>query len=92
MKCFAGGGGTIVLVWLKSDRKYKQFVSNRTQEILKLTRPEMWRHCPTDSNPADIGTRGESPVHLKKILCGSTDPPGSQKVKKAGLISLILSN
>ena len=26
----------------------------------------MWRHCPTDSSPADIGTRGESPVHLKE--------------------------
>ena len=78
MKCFAGGDSTIVLAWLKNDRKYKQFVSNRTQEILKLTRPEMWRHCPTDSNPADIRTRGESPVHLKEILCGSKDPPGSR--------------
>ena len=63
---FCWGDSTIVLAWLKNDRKYKQFVSNRTQEILKLTRPEMWRHCPTDSNPADIGTRGESPVHLKE--------------------------
>ena len=62
---FCWGDSTIVLAWLKNDRKYKQFVSNRTQEILKLTRPEMWRHCPTDSNPADIGTRG-SPVHLKE--------------------------
>ena len=63
---FCWGDSTIVLAWLKNDRKYKQFVSNRTQEILKLTRQEMWRHCPTDSNPADIGTRGESPVHLKE--------------------------
>ena len=51
---------------VKNDQKYKQFVSNRTQEILKLNRSEMWRHCPTDSNPADLGTRGESPVHLKE--------------------------
>ena len=57
---------TIVLAWLKNDRKYKQFVSNRTQEILKLTRPEMWRHCPTDSNPSDTGIHGESHVHLKE--------------------------
>ena len=69
MKCFAGG--TVQSFWLgrlKNDRKYKQFVSNRTQEILKLTKPEMWRHCATDSNPADIGTRGESPVHVKENL------------------------
>ena len=26
----------------------------------ELTKSEMWRHCPTDSNPVDIGTRGES--------------------------------
>ena len=26
----------------------------------------MWRHCPTDSNPADIRTCGESPVLLKE--------------------------
>ena len=42
------------------------FVSDRTQEILKLTKPEMWRHCPTDSNPADMEIRCESPVHLKE--------------------------
>ena len=67
MKC------TIVLAWLKNDRKYKQFVSNRTQEILKLTRPEIWRHCPTDSNPADIGTRGVTCAFERK---SSVVPPG----------------
>ena len=63
---FCWGDSTIVLTWLKNDRKYIQFVSNCTQEILKLTKPEMWRHCSTDSNPADIGIRGGSPVHLKE--------------------------
>ena len=38
---------TIVLFWLKNDRSYKQFVSHRTKEILKLTSPDMWNHCPT---------------------------------------------
>ena len=56
---------TIVLSWLKNDRNYKQFVSNRTKNILKLTSPEMWNHCSTEDNPADIGTRGKSAAELK---------------------------
>ena len=56
---------TIVLSWLKNDRNYKQFVSNRTKNILKLTSPEMWNHCSTEDNPADIGTKGKSAAELK---------------------------
>ena len=56
---------TIVLSWLKNDRSYKQFVSHRTKEILKLTSPDMWSHCPTECNPADIGSRGQSLKDLK---------------------------
>ena len=33
------GDSNIVLAWLKNDQNYKQFVSNRTAEILKLTKP-----------------------------------------------------
>ena len=53
------GDSNIVLAWLKNDQIYKQFVSNRTDEILKLTRPEDWRYCPRNDNPADIGSRGQ---------------------------------
>ena len=56
---------TIGLSWLKNDRNYKQFVSHRTKNILKLTSPEMWNHCSTEDNPADIGTRGKSAAELK---------------------------
>ena len=56
---------TIVLSWLKNDRNYKQFVNNRTKNILKLTSPEMWNHCSTEDNPADIGTRGKLAAELK---------------------------
>ena len=56
---------TIVLSWLKNDRNYKQFVSNHTNNILKLTSPEMWNHCSTKDNSADIGTRGKSAAELK---------------------------
>ena len=37
------GDSNIVLAWLKNDQNYKQFVSNRTAEILKLTEPEVCR-------------------------------------------------
>ena len=46
----------VVLYWLKSQGKeYKQFVRERRNEILRLTDADMWRHCPTYDNPADIG-------------------------------------
>ena len=59
------GDSNIVLVWLKNDQIYKQFVSNQTNEILKLTRPEDWRYCPTNYNPADIGSRGQTISELQ---------------------------
>ena len=49
---------TIVLSWLRIDRSYKQFVSHRTKGILKLASTDMWNHCPTESNQADIGSKG----------------------------------
>ena len=51
---------TIVLSWIKNNRNYKQFVSHRVKEILKLTKPSEWNHCPTKENPADIGSREQS--------------------------------
>ena len=58
--CWYWSDSTIVLSWLKNDANYKQFVSHRTKEILKSTSPENWNHCPTEFNPADVGSRGQS--------------------------------
>lgn len=33
------------------------YVNNRVQRIQKSTRPEQWKHVPTDQNPADQATR-----------------------------------
>ncbi|KRY40160.1 hypothetical protein T01_5604 [Trichinella spiralis] len=50
---------SIVLSWVQGDpRRWKPFVSNRVQEILSLTEPSQWRHCPTAGNPADKLSRG----------------------------------
>ena len=40
------------------SREFKQFIQNRVVEIRRLTKPAQWNYCPTESNPADICSRG----------------------------------
>ena len=49
-----------MLSWLKNDANFE------TKEILKSTSHENWHHCPTDFNPADVGSRGRSLSALKE--------------------------
>eukprot|EP00112_Aurelia_sp_Birch-Aquarium-sp1_P000703 Seg1067.16 transcript_id=Seg1067.16/GoldUCD/mRNA.D3Y31 product="putative protein K02A2.6" protein_id=Seg1067.16/GoldUCD/D3Y31 len=53
------------LLWIKKVGEWKPFVQHRVKEILKLTDRACWQHCPTDSNPADIGSRGTKATKLK---------------------------
>uniref|UniRef100_A0A1B0D8P4 Uncharacterized protein n=1 Tax=Phlebotomus papatasi TaxID=29031 RepID=A0A1B0D8P4_PHLPP len=56
---------TIVLQWLQSHpRRWKQFVANKTSDILEVTTPQDWRYVPTSDNPADCVSRGVSPKEL----------------------------
>lgn len=58
---------TIVLCWINSDAStLKTFVSNRISQIQSLTDSRNWRHVPTDSNPADIISRGINPQHISQ--------------------------
>ena len=50
----------IVLHWLHSTKQLKPFIGNHTREINKLFPVSLWRHCPTNDNPADLLTRGIS--------------------------------
>lgn len=50
----------IVLYWLHSDKKLKQFVSNRVIQIKKVYPAHWWSYCPSADNPADLLTRGIS--------------------------------
>ncbi|GFX64585.1 integrase catalytic domain-containing protein [Trichonephila clavipes] len=51
----------IVLFWIKgSSKRWKQFVSNRVQEISELTDPDSWFHCSGQDNPSDFLSRGLS--------------------------------
>ena len=48
---------TVALQWLKGGGEYKQFVANRVRKIQAC--PDIiWRHVPSQDNPADLGSRG----------------------------------
>ena len=57
----------VTLFWIKGEeREWKQFVRNRVNEIRNLVPPSRWQHCNGKDNPADIPSRGLSPVELSK--------------------------
>nr|XP_033204786.1 uncharacterized protein LOC117165516 [Bombus vancouverensis nearcticus] len=61
---------TIVLHWISSSSyTLKTFVANRVAEIQTKTNTSDWRHVPTDDNPADLISRGQTP---KEFLYGLT--------------------
>ncbi|XP_003381924.1 Pao retrotransposon peptidase superfamily [Trichinella spiralis] len=54
------------LCWIKgSSRRWKPFILNRVENIQQLVEPSQWRHCPTNSNPADILSRGSTINQLR---------------------------
>ncbi|XP_053406421.1 uncharacterized protein LOC128559227 [Mercenaria mercenaria] len=59
-RVFLWSDSQIVLKWLCSPKSQKPFVGNRVKEIMTLTNSHEWRYCPTESNPADLLSRGIS--------------------------------
>ena len=55
----------IVLHWLNSTKILKPFISNRIQEVEKLTSISSWKYCPTTYNPSDLLTKGITTDQLK---------------------------
>ena len=55
---------TTVLCWIKNERVWKQYISQRVEEIRHLTAKDLWRHCPGELNPADLPSRGPSAKEL----------------------------
>ena len=56
-----------VLHWIEGKGKYKQFVENRIKEIHSVLPNVTWKHCPTQDNPADLGTRGKTLKQLQSL-------------------------
>ncbi|GFW39987.1 uncharacterized protein TNCV_5116701 [Trichonephila clavipes] len=55
----------IVLAWLrKESMDLKTFVQNRVAKIQELYPNQLWRHVPSDQNPADLVSRGVDPEKL----------------------------
>ena len=62
---FAWSDSSCVLSWLDGNpRDYQVFVTNRVSQILEVVPPHMWKHVPTDQNPADAASRVLFPAEL----------------------------
>ena len=50
---------TSVLQYIRNEsRRFHTFVANRVAKIQSVSEPSQWRYVPTQSNPADDGSRG----------------------------------
>ena len=57
---------SVALHWIKGAGEYKQFVGNRVRKI-REKEAVVWRHVPTQENPADLASRG-GPVNEDNVL------------------------
>jgi hypothetical protein len=56
-----------VLAWIRTRTKsLKTYVANRIELIQERTLKDNWRYVPTDLNPADIASRGETITELAR--------------------------
>ena len=72
-RCFTDS--TVSLCWIKgTDKIWKQFVQNRVDEIRELVHPDSWSHCSGRDNPADLPSRGVSPLELSRNVLWWSGP------------------
>lgn len=57
----------ITLCWIRAPpAKWKTFIWNRVSQVQKLTGSALWRHIPSELNPADLASRGSLPSKIIK--------------------------
>lgn len=66
---------TIVLDWLKSNKKLPIFVTNRIRSIKSIISPVQWFHVEGKDNPADAASRGISSIKLLDSQLWLNGPP-----------------
>ena len=57
------------LCWIKNDRVLKQYVGNRTREILQVSSREEWYFVPGSLNPADFPSPAKAPPNILSSSC-----------------------
>ena len=63
--CYSDSQVALALCWIRNTgRSWKPFVQNQVSEIRKLFPVECWKHIPGIKNPADIPSRGTTPLEL----------------------------
>ena len=76
----------VALYWIQGeDKHWKQFVHNRAVEIRKLVPVHHWSHCTGKDNPADMPSRGISPIDLETNLTWRHGPDWLPKFSSAEL-------
>ena len=59
----------VVLGYISNDsRRFHVFVANRVQQIRDVTSPSQWRYVETQNNPADLASRGATPIELSNSV------------------------
>ena len=64
----------IVLHWISSSKQFCKFVRNRVNEIKEVTQNYEWKYIPTESNPADLQTRGISATQYRESTLWMNGP------------------
>ncbi|XP_023245548.1 uncharacterized protein LOC111642949 [Copidosoma floridanum] len=65
-RCHAWCDSQIVLHWLRSDRPTNNvLIDNYVAQIQEMLPSSVWRYVPTQSNPADLVTRGADMTGLR---------------------------
>ena len=72
-RCFTDS--QVALFWIVGkEKEWRPFVQNRVNEVRSLMPIECWSHCSGKDNPADVPSRGLTPLELSVNLLWRNGP------------------